>query len=73
MITCYTVSEIWRMTDVIVIFHFKLFFALLLPPLHPPHPHPLTAQKIKKMKKMSGDMIILHVCTKNSDQMMYGF
>ena len=36
---------------------------------------PLTAQKIKikkKMKKSPGDIIILHMCTKNYDQMMYG-
>ena len=31
MIICYTVPEIQRMTDVIFIFHFKLFFALLPP------------------------------------------
>ena len=29
MIICYTVPEIWWVTDVIVIFHFGLFFALL--------------------------------------------
>ena len=29
MIIWYTVPEIWHMTDVIVIFHFGLFFALL--------------------------------------------
>ena len=28
MIICYTVPEIWRVTDVIVIFHFGLVFAL---------------------------------------------
>ena len=36
---------------------------------------PLTAQKIKilkKWKKMHGDIIILHMFTKNYDQMMYG-
>ena len=36
---------------------------------------PLTAQKIKikqKNKKRSGDVIILHICLKNYDQMMYG-
>ena len=36
---------------------------------------PLTTQKIKilkKWKKTPGDIIILHVCTKNYDQMMYG-
>ena len=29
MIICYTVPEIWHVTDVIVIFHFGLFFVLL--------------------------------------------
>ena len=29
MIICYTVPEIWCVMDVIVIFHFGLFFALL--------------------------------------------
>ena len=29
LIICYTVPEIWHVTDVIVIFHFGLFFALL--------------------------------------------
>ena len=31
MIMCYTVPEIWHMTNVIVIFHFGLFFTLLPP------------------------------------------
>ena len=31
MIICFTVPEIWPVTDVIVIFHFGLFFALLQP------------------------------------------
>ena len=31
MIICYTVPEIWRVTDAIVIFHFGLFFAILPP------------------------------------------
>ena len=44
MIIGYTVSEIWHVTDKIVIFHFGLFVALL------PHP-PLEAQKIKFLKK----------------------
>ena len=47
--------------NVIVIFHFGLFFALL--------PEKL---KFKKMKKTPKDIIILHMCTKNHDQMMYG-
>ena len=65
MIIYFTVPEIWRVTDIIVIFYFGLFFALL---------KPLTAQKIKikkKNEKKYGD-IILHICTKNYDQMMYG-
>ena len=39
-IICYTVLEIWHVTDVIVIFHFGLFFAPLV-----------TAQKMKIKKK----------------------
>ena len=31
MIICYTVPEIWHVTDVVIIFHFVLFFALLRP------------------------------------------
>ena len=27
MIICYAVSEMWHVTDVIVIFHFRVFFA----------------------------------------------
>ena len=38
----FTVPEIWRVTDIIGIFYFGLFFALL---------KPLTAQKIKIKKK----------------------
>ena len=44
------------------IFHFRLFFALL-PPKHP---------KKLKLKKNPRYLIILHRCTKNYDQMMYG-
>ena len=46
MILCYTVHEIWRMTYVIVIFHFGLFFALL--------PPPPKKSKFKKWKKHMG-------------------
>ena len=65
MIICYTVPEI-RATDVII-FHFGLFFALLLPP-----PNSLKNQNLIKMKKMPGDIIVLQMCAKNYDQMMYG-
>ena len=60
----YTVSEIWRMTDVIFIFHFGLFFTLLNSTLPPPPP--LIAKTIPR------NIIILQWCTKNYDQMMYG-
>ena len=66
MIICYTVPETWRVTDKIVIFHFGLFFALLAPPC------PLSnSLKNQKKRKTPGD-IILHMCTKNYDQMRYG-
>ena len=64
--------EIWCVTDVIVISHFGLLFALLPPP---PPPHPPNSPKnhnFEKMKKEPGDIIILHKCTKNYDQMIYG-
>ena len=60
MIICYTVTEIWCVTDVTVIFHFGLFFALF------PTDSPKN-QTFKKMKKIPGDSIILHMCTKNYD------
>ena len=46
--------------DVIVIFHFGLFFALV------PN-SPKNENLKKKKKKMPGDIIILHMCTKNYD------
>ena len=50
--------------DVIVIFHFGLFFALL-PPNSPRN------QNLKKSEKTPGDEIILHKCTKNHDHILY--
>ena len=44
MIICYTVPETWRVTDVIVIFQFGLFFAILPPTSS-------KSQNLKKMKK----------------------
>ena len=58
MIICYTVPEIWCMTDVII-FHFGPFFGL------PPHPNSPKTQNLKKLKNTPGDIIILHKCTKN--------
>ena len=39
-------------------------------PLYPPNN--LKNQNFQKMKTTTGDIIILHMCTKNYDQMMYG-
>ena len=64
MIICYTVPEIWCVTDVII-FHFGPFL-----PFYPANSP--KNQNFKKMKNTSGDNIILHKCTKNYDQMMYG-
>ena len=65
MIICYTVPEIYRVTDASVIFHFGLFFALL----HPPNS--LKNQGFLKMEKTPRDIIILHNCVKNHDHMLY--
>ena len=67
MIRSCTVPEIWCVTDLIVISHFGLFFALFHP--HPTPKHPKKSKFWKKKKP--GDIIILHKCTKNYDQMMY--
>ena len=63
IIICYTVPEIWHAMDAIVIFHFGLFFSF----------YHRTAQKnenFTQMKKIPGDVIILHKCTKNHNQML---
>ena len=54
------------MADVIVIFHFVLFFA-------PLPPNSLKNPNLNKMKKIPEDIIILHKCTINDNHMMYGF
>ena len=61
-----TVPEIWHVMGVIVIFHFGLFFALLS--LYKPK----NQNFLKKLKKTSGGIIILHMSTKNYGKMMYG-
>ena len=66
MIRWCTIPEIWCVTNVIVIFHFGPFFALL-PSNSPKY------QNFDKVKKNLGDIIILRMCAKNHDQMMYGF
>ena len=67
MIICYTVPEIQRVTDVIFIFHFGLFF-VLYPSNNPKNQN---LKKKKKRKKTPGDIIVLHMCTKKYDHMMY--
>ena len=64
MIISYIVSEIWHMADVMFIFHFGLFFAVL-------PPNSLKNQNFKKWKKYYEDIIILHKCTKTQDHMLY--
>ena len=57
------VPEIWSATEKLFC-HCGPIFAFFVP----------TTQKIKiikKMKKAPGDIIILHMCTKNYDHMMY--
>ena len=66
MVRWHMVPEIWCLTDVIVISHFWAIFYRFTP---------LTAQKnqyFEKMRTTLGEIIILHMCTKNYDQMMYG-
>ena len=46
MIICYTVLEIWHVTDVIVVFHFGPFFALL-------HPNSPKNQNLEKNEKIT--------------------
>ena len=62
MVRLYIVPGIWRVTDVIAISHFELFFALY------PHPHHPTllvpAQKIKILKKWNKHLEIFsfYIC-----------
>ena len=64
----YTVPEVWCVTDVTFISWLGLFFFFFYPSCP-------TAQKIKMgkkwKKKTPWDIIILHIYTKNYDQMMY--
>ena len=66
MIICYNVPEIWCVMDVTATFHFGLFL--------PFYPSPRNSQKnynLTKTKKTPGDIIILHICSKNYDQLIY--
>ena len=57
MIICYIVPDIWHVTHVTFIFHSGLFFSLLS------HNNQKN-QIFKKMKRVSEDIIILHIYTK---------
>ena len=50
-------------------FHFELYFSLLPPP--PPSPNSPKNENFTTKKKLPGDIIILHMCTKNHDHMLY--
>ena len=68
-----TVPEIWCVTEVII-FDFGSFFVLLLPwqPKKSKFSWYETNKQTNKKKKTPGDIIILHMCTKHYDQMIYG-
>ena len=57
------VTLIWSVTDNFFC-HFGLIFALLFS-INPKN------QNFKNLKKMPGDIMIIHMCTKNYDHLMY--
>ena len=59
------VPEIWSMMNRIFC-QFGPFFCPFNPPNNP------KTQNFKKLKKMPGDIIILHMCTINDNHIMYG-
>ena len=59
----YMAPQTWSMTDRIVILNHFL-------PFYPPNS--LKNQNFEKLKKMPRDIIILHMCTLNDNNMMYG-
>ena len=65
LITCFSIPEVWCVTYVIVTFHFELFFCPFNPPNSPKN------NNFKKLKTPPGYIIILHMCTKNHDHMLY--
>ena len=66
MIICYCS---WDMVSDTCNCYFS-FWAIFLAP--PPTPNSPKKQNFKKIKTGPGDIITLHKCTKNYDQMMYG-
>ena len=52
--------------------NFYFSFWAIFHPLPPPLHNDLKNQNFTKMKLTAGDIIILRMCTKNNDHMMYG-
>ena len=59
------VPQIWSTTDIIFL-SFRTIFLLFYPSNNPKN------QNFEKMKKLPGDIIILHICIINGNHMMYG-
>ena len=66
MIRWWMVPEIWCMTDIYNCYF--SFWAIFFPFT----PNSWKKQNFEKIKKRPGDIIILHMCTKIYDQMMFG-
>ena len=64
MYVCFTVPEIWHVTDVIFIFHFWPFLTFYTT-------NCAKNQNFEKVKTKAGDITILHMYTKNYNPMMY--
>ena len=63
-IISYMVPETWRATEIFfVILDYFLHFYLF---------NNLKNQNFEKLKKVLGDIIILHMCTINENHMIYG-
>ena len=63
MIIFYTAPEIWHVTNVIIFFILSYFLSFYTSE---------SPKNLKKLKKTPGD-IILHMCTINENNMIYGF
>ena len=63
------VPEMWSSTDRM----FLPLCAIFCPFTSPPPTNSQKNKTLKKRKKTSGDIIILHNCTKNHDHMLYCF
>ena len=66
MILCYTVPEIWCVTDELLFFILGYFL-----PFYPPNS--LKNENFKKLKKTPWDIVILHQCTETHNHMLYYF